>query len=96
VEAISALPARGDIDADYSPQYVKLARIIRAKIKSGGYKAGDPIPADALMAEYQVSKPTAQAALQMLAANNHVTCPAYFQPYRVTGEADHDQTQAGE
>jgi hypothetical protein len=33
--AISGLPVLDDIDADYSPQYVKLARIIRDKITSG-------------------------------------------------------------
>ena len=30
---ISDLPMLHDIDADYSPQYVKLARILRAKIE---------------------------------------------------------------
>jgi hypothetical protein len=35
MEAISGLPRRHDIDADYSPQYVQLARIIRDKIESG-------------------------------------------------------------
>ena len=33
MEAISDLPMLNDIDADYSPQYVKLARIIRDKIE---------------------------------------------------------------
>ena len=32
---ISDLPMLHDIDADYSPQYVKLARILRGKIESG-------------------------------------------------------------
>lgn len=32
---IADLPMLHDIDADYSPQYVKLARILRDKIKSG-------------------------------------------------------------
>ena len=35
MEAISDLPMLHDIDADYSPQYVKLARILRDKIESG-------------------------------------------------------------
>jgi hypothetical protein len=87
VEAISGLPMPDDIDADYSPQYVKLARIIRAKIETGQYKDGDRIPADGLMVEYQVSKLVAQSALRMLAANRYVACPAYFQPYRVTWDA---------
>ena len=34
---ISDLPMLHDIDADYSPQYVKLARILRGKIESGQY-----------------------------------------------------------
>ena len=38
MEAISDLPMLHDIDADYSPQYIKLARIIRDKIESGEYR----------------------------------------------------------
>jgi hypothetical protein len=30
-----------DIDADYSPQYIKLARLLRDKIESGEYTRGD-------------------------------------------------------
>ena len=45
MEAISDLPMLNDIDADYSPQYVKLARILRDKIESGQYKHGDTLPA---------------------------------------------------
>jgi hypothetical protein len=44
-----------DIDADYSPQYVKLARIIRAKIESGEYNRGDPVPAAGLAREHKIS-----------------------------------------
>ena len=42
---ISDLPMLHDIDADYSPQYVKLARILRDKIESGQYRPGDILPA---------------------------------------------------
>ena len=42
---ISDLPMLHDIDADYSPQYVKLARILRDKIESGQYRRGDCLPA---------------------------------------------------
>ena len=42
---ISDLPMLHDIDADYSPQYVKLARILRDKIESGQYQRGDVLPA---------------------------------------------------
>ena len=41
---ISDLPMLHDIDADYSPQYVKLARILRGKVESGEYHQGDIIP----------------------------------------------------
>ena len=44
MEAISDLPMLDDMDADYSPQYVKLARILRDKIESGHYQHGTTCP----------------------------------------------------
>jgi DNA-binding GntR family transcriptional regulator len=87
MDAISDLPMLHDIDADYSPQYVKLARIVRARIESGQYKHGDAIPASDLVHEHAVSKRVAQAALAMLAANRYVTHAASFRPYSVTWKA---------
>ena len=87
MDAISDLPMLHDIDADYSPQYVKLARIIRARIESGQYQHGDPIPASVLVREHAVSKRVAQAALAMLAANRYVSHAAAFRPYSVTWKA---------
>jgi DNA-binding GntR family transcriptional regulator len=84
MEAISDLPVPGDIDADYSPQYVKLARIVRGKIEAGGYEPGAAIPAAGLVREHQVSRRVALAALAMLAANRYVGSPASFSAYRVT------------
>jgi DNA-binding GntR family transcriptional regulator len=84
MDAISDLPMLHDIDADYSPQYVKLARILRSKIESGHYKHGDPIPAAELVHEHEVSMRVAWTALAMLAANRYVTHPAAFRPYSVT------------
>jgi hypothetical protein len=52
VEAISDLPMLDDMDADYSPQYVKLARILRDKIESGHYLHGDHLPVAGLAADY--------------------------------------------
>lgn len=52
---ISDLPMLHDIDADYSPQYVKLARILRDKIESGQYRRGDSLPAAELASQYTVS-----------------------------------------
>ena len=52
---ISDLPMLHDIDADYSPQYVKLARVLRDKIESGQYRRGDSLPAAELADQYKVS-----------------------------------------
>jgi DNA-binding GntR family transcriptional regulator len=72
MEAISDLPIRNDIDADYSPQYVKLARILRSKIESGRYKTGGMLRATELAKEYEVSVPVVLHSLAMLAANRYV------------------------
>jgi DNA-binding GntR family transcriptional regulator len=87
MDAIPELPMPDDIDADYSPQYVKLARILRAKIEAGEYKHGTSIPAASLMREHKVSKQVALNALAMLAANRYLDSPASSRPYRVTWEA---------
>ena len=87
MEAIADLPMLDDIDADYSPQYVKLARILRAKIESGQHKQGDPLPASDLTHEYGVSVRVAWHALAMLAANRYVHQPGKFASYTVTWRA---------
>ena len=72
---ISDLPMLHDIDADYSPQYVKLARILRGKIESGEYRRGDILPAAQLASQYKVSVRVTCNALAMLAANRYVSRP---------------------
>jgi len=84
---ISDLPMLHDIDADYSPQYVKLARILRAKIESGQYEQGDILPAADLAREYKVSLRVTYCALAMLAANRYASRPGTFTSYRVTWQA---------
>jgi DNA-binding GntR family transcriptional regulator len=84
---ISDLPMLHDIDADYTPQYVKLARVLRDKIESGEYTRGDALPAASLAREHGVSVRVAWSALAMLAANRYVTCPGTFSPYSVTWQA---------
>ena len=81
---ISDLPMLHDIDADYTPQYVKLARILRDKIEAGLYQRGDTLPAADLAREHGVSVRVAWNALAMLAANRYVNCPRPFRPYSVT------------
>ena len=87
MEAICDPPMLHDIDADYTPQYVKLARIIRDRIESGHSQHGDPIPAADLVHAHRVSYRVARAALAMLAANRYVTHMAPFQHYRVIWQA---------
>jgi DNA-binding GntR family transcriptional regulator len=72
VGTISDLPMLNDIDADYSPQYVKLARTIRDKIRSGRYQRGDALRSAGLVREHGVSARVAGHALAMLAANRYV------------------------
>jgi DNA-binding GntR family transcriptional regulator len=87
VEAISELPMLHDMDADYSPQYVKFARILRQKIISGEYRHGDPMHARRLAGEYQVSVRVGCHALEMLAANRYVRRAGSFTPYAVSWRA---------
>lgn len=84
---ISDLPTLHDIDADYTPQYVKLARVLRDKIEAGKYHQGDTLPAADLAGEYKVSIPVTYGALGMLAANRYVSRPGTFRSYSVTWQA---------
>ena len=85
--AISDLPMLHDMDADYSPQYVKLARVLRDKIKAGDLGHRAALPASGLAAEYAVSARVACAALEMLEANRYVARPKRFHCYQVTWQA---------
>jgi DNA-binding GntR family transcriptional regulator len=87
MEAISDLPMLNDIDADYSPQYVKLARILRGKIESGRYQRGDALPSADLAREYEVSIRVVWHTLEMLAANRYVRRQGQFTSYVVTWQA---------
>jgi DNA-binding GntR family transcriptional regulator len=80
---ISDLPMLHDIDADYSPHYVKLARVLRGKIESGQYRRGDSLPAADLAGQYMVSVRVTCSALAMLAANRYVSRPGVFRSYNV-------------
>ena len=84
MEAIADLPMLNDMDADYFPQYVKLARILRGKIESGEHEYGDTLPAAELAQEYGISVRVAWHALAMLAANRYVHQPGKFAAYTVT------------
>lgn len=83
MDAIADLPMLHDIDADYSPQYVKLARVLRDKIESSEVKQGDALRASD---EYGVSLEVTYAALAMPAANRYVGRPGAFSSYHVIWE----------
>ena len=91
MEAISDLPMLHDMDADYAPQYVKLARVLRDKITRGVLRRPAALPATGLAAEYRVSIRVAYAALEMLEANRYVTRPGRFQCYRVACGPESEQ-----
>jgi hypothetical protein len=92
---IARLPVPDDIDADYSPQYVKLSRILRDKIKAGELGRAAILQAAGLATEYQVSVTVAYAALEMLAANRYIGRPDGARFYRVTWDTGHPHAQAG-
>jgi DNA-binding transcriptional MocR family regulator len=85
---ISDLPMLHDIDADYSPQYVKLARVLRDKIESGQYRRGDSLPAAELAGQYKVSVRVTCNALAMLAANRYLSRPGPFSSYNIIWQGD--------
>ena len=87
MEAIADLPMLNDIDADYSPQYVKLARVLRGKIEFGQYRPGDVLPAADLAGQYKVSVRVTCNALAMLAANRYVSRQGSFRSYSVIWQA---------
>lgn len=80
---ISEVPMLHDIDADYTPQYVKLARVLRDRIQFGDYQRGDDLSAADLAHEHMVSVGVVRNALAMLAANRYVGLPGAFKSYCV-------------
>jgi hypothetical protein len=84
ITPVSTLPVPGDIDADYSPQYVKLARILRDKIRAGVIRRSSTLRARDLAGQYGVSVEVALATLNMLCDNSYVERPQKFRHYKVT------------
>ena len=87
VETISDLPTLNDIDANYSPRYVELARTIRDKIRSSRFQRGDALRSADPVREHGVSARAAGYALAMLAANRYVARTRTVDPYRVARQA---------
>ena len=60
------------MDADYTPRYIRLARLLRGRIEDGTYPLGSLLPSAARLAElHTVSKATARHALEVLVKSGH-------------------------
>lgn len=61
-----------DLDADYTPRYIWLARLLRGWIEDGTYPPGSLLPSSArLAAVHSVSRETALHALEVLTKSGH-------------------------
>jgi DNA-binding transcriptional MocR family regulator len=69
---VQAAP-RNDLDADYTPRYIWLAKLLRGWIEDGTYSPGSLLPSSArLAAVHSVSRATALHALAVLTKSGHV------------------------
>ena len=60
------------MDADYTPRYIRLARLLRECIEDGTYPHGSLLPSSTQLAEkHAVSKVTARHALEVLVKSGH-------------------------
>jgi DNA-binding GntR family transcriptional regulator len=64
----------GELDVDYAPAYIRLARVIRDRIADGTYSVGYLLQARQLAEVHEVSVITARRALQVLARGNYAEC----------------------
>ena len=65
--------ARDDLDADYTPRYIWLAKLLRGWIEDGTYPSGSLLPSSArLAAVHSVSRAPALHALAVLTKSGHV------------------------
>ena len=61
-----------DLDADYTPRYIWLAKLLRGWIEDGTYPPGSLLPSSArLAAVHSVSRATALHALEVLTKSGH-------------------------
>jgi DNA-binding GntR family transcriptional regulator len=61
-----------DLDTDYTPRYIRLARLLRGRIEDGTYPPGSLLPSSKRLAvAHAVSKATALHALEMLVDSGH-------------------------
>jgi DNA-binding GntR family transcriptional regulator len=83
------------MDADYTPRYIRLARLLRGSIEDGTYQPGSLLPSATRLAElHTVSKATARHALEVLVKSGHAR-HIESKPHQVIWRlAGHDESPA--
>jgi DNA-binding transcriptional MocR family regulator len=82
-ELLHEVPDDSDLNADYAPKRIKLARILRVRIQRGDFKNGQYLGRIELAAEYGVSPNTVFYALSALSVNGYVEAERYDFPKRI-------------
>ena len=76
-----------DLDTDYTPRYVSLARLLLGLIEDGTYPAGGLLPSSRRLAKtHDVSVSTAIHALGLLKNKGHIRYTV-GKPYQVISKA---------
>jgi len=85
---VQAAPAT-DLDTDYTPRYITIARDLRGRIEDGTYPFCSLLPSSSrLAAAYDVSKGTALHALWVLVDSGHARYTV-AKPYQVIWQGRH-------
>jgi DNA-binding GntR family transcriptional regulator len=77
-ELLHEVPKYNDLEADYAPKPIKLARILRVRIQRGEFSEGEYFSRIKLAAEYDVSPNTVFYALSALWSNGYAKAEEYF------------------
>ena len=60
------------MNADYTPRYIRIAKLLQERIEDGTYPLGSLLPSASRLAEaHTVSKATARHALEVLVRSGH-------------------------
>jgi DNA-binding transcriptional MocR family regulator len=87
-DAVQAVPP-SDLDTDYTPRYIVIARQLRGSIEDGTYPPGSLLPSSKrLAAAHDVSTTTALHALGMLVQSGHARYVG-SKPHQVIWQRQH-------
>ena len=81
-DLLHEVPKYSDLDADYAPKPIRLARILRVRIQRGEFSNGEYFSRIKLAAEYDVSLNTVLGALSALLPSGYVRAEEYDFPKR--------------